>query len=113
MNDSYFIFLLFFFFGCRRQVRPLSAVFFSVHMRKTGEPLKAVRRSDYQKSPEPSKSVNKKEMFYGIRRLDFAFRIFDQAYRFCHCEEGAIFAPDAAIFNDAICHPETKYGYAE
>ena len=20
-------------------------------------------------------------------------------------------APDAAIFDDAICHPETKYGY--
>ena len=30
----------------------------------------------------------------------------------CHCEEGAIFAPDAAIFDDAICHPETKYGCA-
>ena len=44
------------------------------------------------------------------RFLKFAFRIFDQAYRFCHCEEGAIFAPDAAIFNDAICHPETNYG---
>ena len=48
--------------------------------------------------------------FYGIRRLDLAFRVFDRAYRFCHCEEGAIFAPDAAIFNEAICHPGTKYG---
>ena len=28
-------------------------------------------------------------MLYGIRRLDFAFRVFNQAYRFCHCEEGA------------------------
>ena len=26
----------------------------------------------------------------------------------CHCEEGAFFAPDAAIFDDAICHPETN-----
>ena len=26
----------------------------------------------------------------------------------CHCEEGAIFAPDAAIFNEAICHPGTN-----
>ena len=26
---------------------------------------------------------------------------------------GRIFAPDAAIFNDAICHPKTKYGRAE
>ena len=49
-------------------------------------------------------------MFYGIRGFDFAFRIFDQAYRFCHCEEGAAFAPDAAIFNETICHLETKYG---
>ena len=31
----------------------------------------------------------------------------DQIY---HCEEGAFFAPDAAIFDDAICHPETEYG---
>ena len=23
------------------------------------------------------------------------------------------FAPDAAIFDDAICHPETKYGCTE
>ena len=45
-------------------------------------------------------------MLYGIRRLDFAFRVFNQAYRFCPCEEGATFAPDAAIFNDAICHSE-------
>ena len=33
--------------------------------------------------------------------------------QFCHCEEGAIFAPDAAIFNESICHPGTKYGRAE
>ena len=31
----------------------------------------------------------------------------------CHCEEGAIFMPDAAIFDDAICHPGTKCGRAE
>ena len=45
--------------------------------------------------------------------MDFAFRIFDQAYQICHCEEGAFFAPEAAIFNGTICHPETKYGCAE
>ena len=33
--------------------------------------------------------------------------------QFCHCEEGAIFAPDAAIFNESICHPGTKYGRME
>ena len=31
----------------------------------------------------------------------------------CHCEEGAAFAPDAAIFNETICHPGTNYGCAE
>ena len=31
----------------------------------------------------------------------------------CHCEEGAAFAPDAAIFNGTICHPGTNYGCAE
>ena len=36
-----------------------------------------------------------------------------KTHRICHCEEGAIFAPDAAIFDGTICHPETKYGCAE
>ena len=70
-----------------------------------GQTVKKVRNRQNQ-------STNKK-CFYGIRRLDFAFRFFDQTYRFCHCEEGAAFAPDAAIFNDAICHSVTKYGRAE
>ena len=36
-----------------------------------------------------------------------------KTYQICHCEEGAFFAPDAAIFDDAICHPGTNYGCAE
>ena len=31
----------------------------------------------------------------------------------CHCEEGAFFAPDAAIFDGTICHSVTNYGCAE
>ena len=31
-----------------------------------------------------------------------------KTYQSCHCEEGAAFAPDAAIFDDAICHPGTN-----
>ena len=31
-----------------------------------------------------------------------------KTYQICHCEEGAFFAPDAAIFNEAICHPGTN-----
>ena len=33
-----------------------------------------------------------------------------KTHQICHCEEGAIFAPDAAIFNGTICHPEANYG---
>ena len=36
-----------------------------------------------------------------------------KTYQSCHCEEGAAFAPDAAIFNETICHPVTNYGCAE
>ena len=30
--------------------------------------------------------------------------------QFCHCEEGAFFAPDAAIFKPEAWHPITKHG---
>ena len=36
-----------------------------------------------------------------------------KTYQSCHCEEGAAFAPDAAIFDGTICHPGTNYGCAE
>ena len=43
----------------------------------------------------------------------FSIRInvlfFSNTYQFCHCEEGAFFAPDAAILNAAIRHPGTKH----
>ena len=35
-----------------------------------------------------------------------------KTHQICHCEEGAFFAPDAAIFNETICHPGTNYGCA-
>ena len=38
---------------------------------------------------------------------------FRKPHQICHCEAGAIFAPDAAIFDGTICHPETNYGCAE
>ena len=36
-----------------------------------------------------------------------------KTHQICHCEEGAAFAPDAAIFNESTCHPGTNYGCAE
>jgi hypothetical protein len=36
-----------------------------------------------------------------------------KTYQICHCEEGAVLAPDAAIFDGTICHPGTNYGCAE
>ena len=36
-----------------------------------------------------------------------------KTHQICHCEEGAAFAPDAAILNGTICHPVTNYGRAE
>ena len=36
-----------------------------------------------------------------------------KTHQTCHCEEGAAFAPDAAIFNESTCHPGTNYGCAE
>ena len=39
--------------------------------------------------------------------------IFRKTYQICHCEEGANFAPDAAILNGTICHSGTKYGWTE
>ena len=38
---------------------------------------------------------------------------FCKTYQICHCEEGANFAPDAAILNGTICHSVTKYGWTE
>ena len=38
---------------------------------------------------------------------------FRKTHQICHCEEGAFFAPDAAILNETICHPVTKYGRAK
>ena len=35
-----------------------------------------------------------------------------KTHQICHCEEGAILAPDAAIFNGTICRPGTNYGCA-
>ena len=52
-------------------------------------------------------------MFFG-RIQSFSIRInvlfSRKTYQICHCEEGAFFAPDAAIFNETICHPVAKYG---
>ena len=35
-----------------------------------------------------------------------------KTHQICHCEEGAILAPDAAFFDGTICHPGTNYGCA-
>ena len=36
-----------------------------------------------------------------------------KTYQFCHCEEGALLAPDVAIFDGTKRHPGTKYRESE
>ena len=68
---------------------------------------------------------NRRFLFYAVIFCAVSLRIVFQTFipeivpfsrkthQICHCEEGAIFAPDAAIFDGSICHPETNYGRAE
>ena len=73
--------------------------------------LQSLPLSDCQKSPELSKSGNKYETFYGFQRLDFAFRFPAKPIRFVIARRAR--APDAAIFDETICHSVTNYGRAE